>query len=184
MSAADDELRVLVVDDEREVADMLTLQLELEYEVETAYGGEQALAALDQDVDVVLLDRRMPTLSGDELLATIREEGPDCRVIMVSAVAPDYDVLDMAFDDYVTKPVDPGGLVDAVDLQAETLDDEQLRALVRAIAKRRILEATKSEPELDANEGVQRLRERERRLREQVGTDDEWAERVADVDRI
>lgn len=63
---------LLVVDNERDVADTYALQLE-EYDTRVAYGGEEALAKLDDDVDAVLLDRRMPDVHGDEVLARIHD---------------------------------------------------------------------------------------------------------------
>jgi len=51
---------VLVVDDERDVADVYALRLSDEFETRTAYSGGAALTPLDDDVDVVLLDRHMP----------------------------------------------------------------------------------------------------------------------------
>lgn len=102
---------VLVVDDEREVADTCALALEDEYRVDVVYGGEAALDYLREfPVDVVLLDRRMPDLSGDEVLVTIRDWGLDVRVGLVTATRPSFDVLGLGFDGYLTKPVGVDGL--------------------------------------------------------------------------
>jgi len=59
---------------------------------------------IDETVDVVLLDRMMPGMSGQEVLAAIRERGLDCRVAMVTAVDADFDVIEMGFDEYLGKP--------------------------------------------------------------------------------
>jgi len=99
---------VLVVEDEPDLADLYAAWLGDEYRVRTAYGGQEALDELDEaddEVDAILLDRRMPGLSGDEVLAAVRERGIDCRVAMVTAVEPDFDILKMGFDDYLVKPV-------------------------------------------------------------------------------
>lgn len=80
---------VLVVDDEEDLANLYSQWLSDDYAVRTAYNGEQALERLDETVDVVLLDRRMPGLSGDDALNRIREREYDCRVAMVTAVDPD-----------------------------------------------------------------------------------------------
>lgn len=63
---------VLVVDDEPDVADAYAAQLDDQYIVSTAYGGDEALERIDVSVDIVLLDRRMPSTSGDEVLERIR----------------------------------------------------------------------------------------------------------------
>lgn len=119
---------VLIVDDEPAVVEMYRLYLTEEYDVRTATDGEEALKKLDNVVDVVLLDRRMPGLSGDEVLERIRARAVDCRVVMVTAVNPDLDILDMEFDEYLVKPVTREQLQDAVE-----------RMLARDALKRRIM---------------------------------------------
>ncbi|KTG07854.1 bacterio-opsin activator domain-containing protein [Haloferax profundi] len=100
------EQTVLVVDDDEDLADTCRYWLDGErFSVETAYGGEAALDRIDDSVDVVLLDRRMPTVSGDDVLDEIRARGIDCRVAMMTAVEPDTDIVDMPFDAYLVKPV-------------------------------------------------------------------------------
>ena len=103
---SDAQATVLVVDDNRAVADTYAAFLDGEYAVRTAYGGEAALEALDASVDVMLLDRRMPDRSGDEVLAETNSRALDPRVVMLTAVDPDFDIVDMPFDAYVVKPVD------------------------------------------------------------------------------
>lgn len=109
---------VLVVDDEPSIADGHAARLEERYRVETAYDGAEALEALDDSVTVALLDRRMPTLSGDEVLAHIRERDLPCRVAMVTAVEPSLDIVDMGFDGYLQKPVSREALFETVDTLA------------------------------------------------------------------
>ncbi|WP_323676415.1 response regulator [Halorubellus sp. PRR65] len=97
--------RVVVVDDEERVADVYATFLSDEHDVEVAYDGDAALDVVDADVDVVLLDRRMPGMHGDEVLDRLRDRGYDGRVVMVTALNPGYDVVDMAFEQYVCKPI-------------------------------------------------------------------------------
>ncbi|MFB6105679.1 MAG: response regulator, partial [Halobacteriaceae archaeon] len=59
---------VVVVDDEEGIAEAYSYWLSDEYDVRTAQSGAGALETIDEDVDVVLLDRRMPDRSGDEVL--------------------------------------------------------------------------------------------------------------------
>jgi len=105
-TADEREPTVLVVDDERGLADLYAIWLEEDYDVRTAYDGSEALDALDASVDVVLLDRQMPDVSGDGVLSELRDRGIDCRVAMVTAVEPELDIVDLGFDDYLRKPVD------------------------------------------------------------------------------
>jgi DNA-binding response OmpR family regulator len=106
---------VLIVDDDREVVRTYRRYLEDAYAIRKAYDGEEALDALDDDVDVVLLDRLMPGFSGGEVLDRIRNRGYDIRVAMVTAVDPDFDIVDMGFDDYVTKPTTRSELRETVE---------------------------------------------------------------------
>ncbi|WP_336002135.1 response regulator [Halorientalis halophila] len=158
---AQDRATVLVVDDETEVADVYALKLEREYDVRTAYGGREALETVDEDVDIVLLDRRMPEVSGDEVLETIRDRGLDCRVVMITAVDPDFDIIAMPFDDYLCKPVQSDDLLEAIEQQLAASDlDERLTEFYEVTAKLALLEAEKTPRELDGHEEVAALRER------------------------
>jgi len=109
---------VLVVDDERNVADLYATWVEMEdgHETRVAYDGQTALETLvelERDtedpettaVDAVFLDRRMPDMSGDEVLVGIRERGYDVPVAMVTAVKPDDEPLEADYQEYLTKPV-------------------------------------------------------------------------------
>jgi DNA-binding response OmpR family regulator len=157
---------VLVVDDEQEVADAYAAQLEDEFIVSTAYGGQEALDELDASIDVVLLDRRMPGISGDEVLATIRERGLSIRVAMVTAVDPDFEIIDMPFDDYVIKPVSREDLFETIDRLLTCAEyEEKLRRYYALTAKHATLSANKPESELADNEAFARLERDLERLR-------------------
>jgi len=152
---------VLIVEDEPDVAETYNLWLADDYEVRMAGSGDEGLAELDEDVDVVLLDRMMPGLSGDEVLERIRERGLDCRVAMVTAVEPDFDILEMGFDAYLCKPIRSQQLHDTVEnlLERSTYDD-LLQEYYSLVEKQATLEATKSSAELADNEEYLELRER------------------------
>lgn len=152
---------ILIVEDEKDLADLYAMWLADTYEVETAYGGEEALAKLDDSVDVVLLDRRMPGIDGDAVLETIRERGIACRVAIVSAVTPDFDVLEMGFDDYLTKPVTADELHDAVERMLARVDyDQVLQELYQLTSKKAVLESEKSDAELRASDEYDELLDR------------------------
>jgi len=152
---------VLVVDDEAEVADVYALRLRNQYETETAYGGADALDRLDDDIDVVLLDRRMPDVGGDEVLAEIRERNISTRVIMITAVDPDFDIIEMPFDDYLCKPVEKADLVAAIDQQlAARRYDDRLAEYLEVTSKLALLKGEKTAQTLDGNDGVESLEER------------------------
>jgi two-component system response regulator AdeR len=155
------ETTILIVDDEPAVTDVYAAHLEDEYDVRTAYGGSEAVEQLDEDVDAVLLDRRMPGMSGDEVLEHIREEEYECRVAMVTAVDPDFDILGMGFDDYVVKPVSRDDLYETVDrLLTYSTYDETFQQYFSLVSKRAALQTSKSQSALETSEEYQELTER------------------------
>ena len=144
---------VLVVEDEQHLADLYTDYLGERYEVRTAYSGREAIEMLADDLDVVLLDRRMPVVSGNEVLAAIEEDGYECRVAMVTAVDPDFDIIDLGVDDYLVKPVSQKALLEVVDrLLTITEYSERLQELTSKKLKRNVLQVEKRESELHESE--------------------------------
>jgi DNA-binding response OmpR family regulator len=161
VSSGSDDATVLIVDDEQEVADVYALRLRSEYETRTAYGGEEALAEMDDDVDIVLLDRRMPDIAGDDVLTEIRADGFDCKVIMLTAVDPGMDILEMDFDDYLCKPVEKKDLVAAIDQQLQVQRyDERLSEYLEVTSKLTLLEAELSPQEIEDSDELQELNAR------------------------
>ncbi len=110
--------RVLVVEDERDIAALVAYHLAREgYRVRTASGGQEALAALGAEpADLVLLDLMLPGFSGYEVLAEMRrrDEWHDIPVVILTARRDEADRikgLELGADDYVTKPFSPRELV-------------------------------------------------------------------------
>jgi DNA-binding response OmpR family regulator len=136
---------VLVAEDERDLADFFALSLRDDYEVRLARDGTSAVEAFDADVDVALLDRRMPGKAGDEVLDHIRDAETDCAVAMVTAVDPDLDIVEMGFDDYINKPVSKDELRSLVASMVRRVEcDDALRRHYRLARKVALLEAEKS----------------------------------------
>jgi DNA-binding response OmpR family regulator len=159
----------LLVDDEKEVADAYALRLRGLCDVETVYNGESALEAIDsQQIDVVLLDRHMPGMSGDEVLEQLSERSFDGRVVMVTAIDPGFDVLDMPFDDYLCKPVDREDVREAVRQQCQILGYELLGEYFSLESKRSVIEAELREDELVDHEGYQELTTEAEQLRARI----------------
>lgn len=151
------ETTVLVVDDERTVTAMYAAWLD-DYAVRTANGGTEALELATDGVDVVLLDRQMPDLTGDETLRRLRELGVTCPVAMITAVEPDVDVIELGFDEYVCKPVRGDEIREVVDdLCRRATYDAELREYFSLAAKRATLRESLDEEELAASESYRRL---------------------------
>ena len=153
--------RILVVEDDRSLAELYANWLDGTYEVETAHDGTEALDRLDETIDVVLLDRLMPGLSGGEVLEAIRESAVDPQVVVVSAVTPDFDVVQMGFDAYLEKPIDPPALYETIDRALTRGEyDAKLRELFSLIERQDALEAVQPPDVLDASEEYRSLVER------------------------
>ena len=173
---------VLIVDDDREVVRTYRRYLDETYTIREAYDGEEALDELDDDVDVVLLDRLMPGASGGEVLDRIRDRGYDVRVAMVTAVDPDFDIVDMGFDDYVTKPTTRDELRRTVDglleLDQHAVDVREYHSL---LVKAAALREGKSTYELDENRAYTDL---ESRISDLEASLDAEAEQLIDDSRF
>jgi len=115
---ATDRQRVLVVEDERDIAELVRFNLEQEgFTVRVAHDGEQALAVVRREPPaLVILDLMLPGIPGLEVCRRLRGEAATARlpVIMLTARAAEADRvvgLEMGADDYVTKPFSPRELV-------------------------------------------------------------------------
>lgn len=135
------ETTVLVVDDEEDLANLYTATLATKYSVRTATSGAEAIEMMDEEVAVVLLDRRMPGMTGDDVLSTLRERGYDCQIAMLTAVEPDGRIIEMPFDDYRVKPIEENDLLKLVDVLLERAAfDEQCQEFFRLASKKAALE--------------------------------------------
>jgi DNA-binding response OmpR family regulator len=158
--------KALLVDDEKEVADAYALRLRGLCDIETVYHGEDALAAVeDKEFDVVLLDRHMPGMSGDEVLTKLDEQDCSARIIMVTAIDPGFDVLDMPFDDYLCKPIEREDIRAAVRQQCAILGYETLGEYFSVASKRRVIETEVPEDERTGHEQYQETSDRAGRLK-------------------
>jgi DNA-binding response OmpR family regulator len=176
----------LVVDDEKEVADAYALRLRGICDVETVYDGPSALEVLsEKTVDLTLLDRHMPGMSGDEVLGELDNHGYDGRVVMVTAIDPGFDVLDMPFDDYLCKPVDREDIREVIGHQSTVLGYELLGEYFSVESKRQVIAAevdTDRRADHDQYQQIAtRARQLERRARRLI---DESPELLAAFDAV
>jgi DNA-binding response OmpR family regulator len=106
---------ILVVDDERNIVELVRLYLEKDgFNVVAANDGEQALVQYERnDPDLVVLDVMLPKMDGFEVCRELRRRG-DVPILMLTARSEDIDAivgLELGADDYVTKPFNPRALV-------------------------------------------------------------------------
>lgn len=104
-------MRILLVEDDKWLVNALVYQLKKEnYAVDAALDGETGCElALQNDYDLVLLDRMLPRMDGIELLKHIREKGKTYPVLFITArdaIEDRVDGLDSGADDYLVKPFD------------------------------------------------------------------------------
>lgn len=114
-------IKILVVDDEKEIADLVEIYLKNEnYDVYKFYNSEEALKCINNTtIDLAILDIMMPIMNGFELCKKIREKYT-FPVIMLTAKIEDIDKitgLTIGADDYVTKPFSPLEIVARVKAQ-------------------------------------------------------------------
>ena len=118
--------RVLVVEDDEEIAQVLQRSLRMEgYEVRTSADGEAALADADAfSPDLVILDLGLPKLDGIDVARRLREDGDDVPILMLTArdaLESRVEGLDVGADDYLVKP----------------FERQELLARMRALLRRR-----------------------------------------------
>jgi DNA-binding response OmpR family regulator len=109
VDAAEFTVRVLIIEDERQLADSIAEGLRLHgMAVDVAYDGEAGLERAGvNDYDVLVLDRDLPVVSGDEVCAALVASGSQSRILMLTAataVAQRVAGLGLGADDYLTKP--------------------------------------------------------------------------------
>jgi len=114
-------IKVLVVDDEPDIVDLLTYNLKKEgYEVESAEDGLKAVKVASKFVpDVILLDIMMPLQDGVETCRQMREipELKNAFIIFLTARSEEYSevaAFDVGADDYITKPIKPRALMSRI----------------------------------------------------------------------
>jgi two-component system alkaline phosphatase synthesis response regulator PhoP len=113
--------RVLIVDDEPDIIELLKYNLEKEgYEVKTAADGEKAIGVAREFVpELILLDIMMPKLDGVETCRRLREIGDlsEAHIIFLTARGEEYSevaAFDVGADDYITKPIKPRALMSRI----------------------------------------------------------------------
>lgn len=135
-------MRVLIAEDETRLADAMARGLRREgMAVDIASDGEDALAKCHLvSYDVVVLDRGLPIVHGDEVCIAVRRDSPQTRIIMVTAAGELEDLvqgLALGADDYLAKPFRFAELV------------ARIRALARRVAPSRPPVLTHGDVELD-----------------------------------
>lgn len=106
--------KILVVDDEKDIVDILKYNLEKEHEFEvlTAYNGKEALALVENQPDLILLDIMMPELNGFEVCKQLKQNPATAKIPVIFLTAKENEIdeilgLELGADDYIHKPLSP-----------------------------------------------------------------------------
>ncbi|AZQ43340.1 response regulator transcription factor [Nonlabens ponticola] len=134
-------MKTLIIEDDKELSDLLALHVDdLDTEIIQRYDGQSGLeAALENDVDLILLDITMPKLDGIEVCKRIRKE-KNTPIIMVTSRSEEIDKvlgLEIGADDYITKP----------------FSIRELKARIKAVLRR--TESVKSTEQKDSQDVLQ-----------------------------
>lgn len=142
-------INILIVDDERDFVEMLSLRLtDSGHRVRSAFNGQEALAVLGEteedalpEIDVIILDIKMPGMDGIETLKQIKAKHPVVEVILLTghgAVETAVDGLKSGAFDYLLKPADYDELTQKLeaareqrDAHAERFREAEARTLMR-----------------------------------------------------
>jgi DNA-binding response OmpR family regulator len=107
--------KVLIVEDEQQLADLYKNYLSRKYDVEVAVTGKKAISIADETTDVVLLDRSLRNMTGVEIMQRLNEKPEvDARFAMITAQKPTEDIIQLPIDEYKMKPVQRGELLAVV----------------------------------------------------------------------
>lgn len=106
--------KILVVDDEKDIVDILKYNLEKEHEFEvlTAYNGKEALELVENHPDLILLDIMMPELNGFEVCKQLKQNPVNAKIPVIFLTAKENEIdeilgLELGADDYIHKPLSP-----------------------------------------------------------------------------
>ncbi len=125
--------RVLIVEDEKNIVDILSFNLSREgYDTLEALDGKTGLQlALEQDPDLILLDLMLPEMNGFDVCRTLRKQGRTTPIIMLTAREEETDKvlgLELGADDYITKPFSMRELLARVKANIRRSDMDALTA--------------------------------------------------------
>lgn len=137
--------KILLVDDEKDLIEMLSLRLqETGEKVKSAYSGQECLETLDKNnIDVVILDIKMPGMDGIETLQEIKKRFPLVEVIMLTghgSTETAVEGMKLGAFDYLLKPADFSDLSQKLEAARKRKDEQEER--IRMAEARSLLRKT------------------------------------------
>jgi DNA-binding response OmpR family regulator len=160
---------VLIAEDEQPLAELYDQYLNDLYTIRFASNGTQAVMKVDESVDVIVLDRRLPGKSGDDVVKVVRDQNIDVQIIMVSAVQPDFKILNLEIDAYIVKPVNQDELRDYIDrVLTRATYPESIQEYYALREKQKAIAAVKHDDDLGAHSAYTALEDRLTELETQI----------------
>ena len=113
-----EEIKILLVDDEKQFVDTLAERLAMRgFSARVAYDGPQALKAVEEPTDVIVLDLRMPGMDGFEVLRSVKKSNPQEQVIILTGHGGDAEeqtAYRMGAYNFLKKPMDIDELLNSI----------------------------------------------------------------------
>lgn len=113
-----EEIKILLVDDEKQFVDTLAERLAMRgFSARVAYDGPQALKAVEDSTDVIVLDLRMPGMDGFEVLRSVKKSNPQVQVIILTGHGGDAEeqtAYRMGAYNFLKKPMDIDELLNSI----------------------------------------------------------------------
>ena len=113
-----EEIKILLVDDEKQFVDTLAQRLAMRgFSARVAYDGPQALKAVEEPTDVIVLDLRMPGMDGFEVLRSVKKSNPQVQVIILTGHGGDAEeqtAYRMGAYNFLKKPMDIDELLNSI----------------------------------------------------------------------
>ena len=113
-----EEIKILLVDDEKQFVDTLAERLAMRgFSARVAYDGPQALKAVEEPTDVIVLDLRMPGMDGFEVLRSVKKSNPQVQVIILighGGDAEEQTAYRMGAYNFLKKPMDIDELLNSI----------------------------------------------------------------------
>ncbi len=141
-------IKVLVVDDEKDIVDLLkyNLEKENEFEVITAYNGKEALDILQSEKPaLILLDIMMPELNGFEVCKRLKTEPATMKIPVIFLTAKENEIdeivgLELGADDYIQKPISPRKVMARIKsvLRRSNIDAENMQQIEEIVRFRNL----------------------------------------------
>jgi DNA-binding HxlR family transcriptional regulator len=149
---------ILLADPDRRITGMYRQWLIDRYTILRAHDADELDAHLDDGIDVLLLDEGLP---GTDPQAVVADCRADCRVVLLVDDRPEFDLLDVACDDVLRKPIVRSSAVETTAEQLSRQEEPADRRDLASLAARQSLFETVYPPErLESEAAFQRLRER------------------------